>query len=153
MSNKVEFMTDFDTADFTARYQIEFFEYWKKIKSSRTMPSRSDISPHDFVSILPHIIMFDYLPDENDFMVRLIGTKSASLLGEPKGRRLSDLKEHVSSLERLRWCVENKKPYYVIDTMGKKKNKHIKSSALVMPLSKNDQDVNMVIMVCNFWLI
>jgi hypothetical protein len=114
------------------------------------MPARGDISPHDFVSILPHIIMFDYDPQDNDFTVRLIGTKSASLFGENKGRKLGTLKEYASSLERLRWCVENKKPYFVIDTSGSKEKKYINFSALVMPLSENDKDVNVIIMVCEF---
>ena len=113
------------------------------------MASRSDINPADIVKILPMIIIFDKV--DNDYVVRLMGTRCADILGELTGVKLNSTAPGQEAIERFDWCVNNKKPYYHIKPLDKFNKKHLNSSAIVMPLSDNDNDVNKIILAHHFY--
>ena len=149
MSNISSFISEFSVEDFTSKHQVVFYDYWQKICGDRMMPSRADIHPEDIVKILPHIIMFE--KKENDFIVRLMGTRCAENLGEGTGNNLTTLEDGIGAFKRFNWCFENKKPYFHVKPYDNLKKNHVTLSAIVMPLSDNNNDVNMVILICDFY--
>lgn len=130
--------------------QKQFFEYWISKKGDKLMPARSQLKPEEMVAVLPHIILFDYLKDEEDFQVRLIGTESSRRLGENKGKKLSQMKEYSSALERCIWCVKNRKPYYVEGRLDSKEKLDLDFASLVMPLSEDGENVDMIVLISQY---
>lgn len=113
------------------------------------MPARSDIHPADIVKILPHLILIE--KDGDDFVVRLMGTRCANVLGESTGKSLKSSAESMEAIDRFKWSVKNKRPYFHIKPLDKFNKKHVSSSAVVMPLSENNKDVNMFVLVHHFY--
>ena len=149
MSNNSNFICDFSADDFTSNHQLEFYKYWLSIKGRREMPSRADIHPADIVKILPHLMLIEKKPD--DFVVRLMGTRCAQVLGEGTGKSLCSSQAIEDVIAQLTWCAKNKKSYFHTKPLEKLTKKYVKSSALVMPLSNNDDDVNMFVLVHHFF--
>lgn len=151
MSDSSFFIADFSDGDFTAKYQQDLYDYWLKVKGERTMPARRDISPHDFVPILPMIMMFDYIPREDDFKIRLMGTGCTALVGDIKDEKVTSLKFYSGAADRLKWCVEHKKPYYLKPILKKSDISHVNYSSIVLPLSEDGKNVNMIILANHFY--
>lgn len=149
MSINDQFVSDFSETDFTSKQQTKFFEYWNKLKGDREMPSRADINPGEIVSVLPYIILFDKKDD--DYTVRLMGTKCAEILGEATGIKLKSVPAGQEAAPRFDWVVENKKPYFNVKPLDGFDKKHLEASALVMPLSSNDNEVDMIVLVHHFY--
>ena len=114
------------------------------------MPCRDDISPHDMVPILPMVMMFDYDEECDEFKVRLIGTGCSAIIGEQKGQKLTSLPLYDEAVDRLKWCVAHKKPYYLTSTLKGLEQDHIKYSSIVLPLSQDGENVNMIILAIHF---
>jgi|TARA_R110002096_G_scaffold435828_1_gene663732 PAS domain len=149
MINTSDFIPDFTDEDLTSRHQKDFFYYYNKIKADRQIPSRSDINPADIVKILPHLILIE--KSRGKFTVRLMGTKCASVLGERTGKSLNSIDGSTEEIDRLTWSSDNKRPYFHKSLLDKISKKHVKSSAIVMPLSENNNDVNMFVAVHHFY--
>lgn len=151
MSHDTSFIVDFSHDDFTIKYQHVFYDYWLKVRGDRLMPCRNDISPHDIVPILPMIMMFDYDKECDDFTIRLSGTSCSEMIGEYKGQKLTSLEFYDEVADRLRWCVKNKKPYYLKSTLETINKKHINYSSIVLPLSEDGKNVNIIILAIHFF--
>lgn len=149
MNSGSSFVSDFSMSDFTSPLQVDFYNYWLKIKGERLMASRGDIKPEEIVDILPTIILFDKI--DGDYVVRLMGTRCAEILGEATGKKLTSAPAGEEAIERFNWCAQTKKPYYHIKPLDKFNKKHVNSSAIVIPLSNNDNDVNMIILAHHFY--
>lgn len=149
MNNRESFETDFSKEDFTSPHQVTFYEYWQKLKGERSMPARADIDPADIVHVLPYIVLLERIDD--DYIVRLIGTKCADVFGEATGLKITSSKSGNEAVARFNWIVENKKPYFNIKPLDGFDKNHVKASAIVMPLSSNDNDVDMIILVHHFY--
>lgn len=54
--------------------------YWHVKAGDRDMPSRGDIDPAEFKSLLPHIVLFDVL-GVGDYRVRLMGEAIVRFVG------------------------------------------------------------------------
>ena len=93
--------------------------------------------------------MFDLKDD--DYVVRLMGTKVAEILGESTGQSMLTIPTGLDAKDRFDWVVENKKPYFNIKPLEGFIRNHISASAVVMPLSSNDNDVDMIILVHHFY--
>lgn len=144
-----DFISDFSPGNFTSPLQVDFYNYLLKIKGEHSMASRGDIKPEDIVDILPMIILYDKI--EDDYVVRLMGTICAEVLGEATGKKLTSSPAGSDAIERFNWCAHNKKPYYHIKPLDKFNKIHANSSEIVMPLSNNDFDVNMIILAHHFY--
>jgi len=149
--SEASFIEDFNINDLISTGQQQFYIYWNEVKGSRIMPSRSDINPNDFVDILPNILIFDYLEQEDDFIIRLTGTKNSQFLGETTGERLSTMEQYADAAERLKWCVKSKQPYYIKSTLESIDKEYIKYASIVMPLSDDNENVNMIILSSHFY--
>ncbi len=66
-------------------------DYWLAKRGARSMPSRSDISPAQLKSQLPHILLADVIDGGLDFRYRLVGTELRRFFfAEPSGKLMSE---------------------------------------------------------------
>ena len=149
MFKKTEKTANFSLRDLTSRYQLDFYNYWHKLRGNRSFPSRADIKPSDIVKILPFITLLE--KRHNDFQVRLIGTCSTTIFGEITGQFLSKIGYEACTLNQLRRCANMGQASFNVNPVRLFSNRHYNSSALAMPLSDNDREINMVIVVHDFY--
>ncbi|MDG1707203.1 MAG: PAS domain-containing protein [Emcibacteraceae bacterium] len=149
MSKKEQFVSEFSIEDLTSPHQVKFYKYWQQLKGERTMPARADINPRDFVSTLPFVILCEC--SDGDYIIKIMGTKCAEVLGEATGLKISSSKGGKEAVDRFNWVVENKKPYFNIKPLDGFDKNHLNASAIVMPLSSNDNDVDMIILIHHFY--
>jgi hypothetical protein len=66
-------------------------DYWHGKRGARTMPCRSDISPSQLKSQLPHVLLADTIDGGVNFRYRLVGTKLRPFFhSEPSGKLMSE---------------------------------------------------------------
>ncbi len=138
---------DFSINDLSSAEQIAFYEYWQKIKNTKSMPNRSAFKPMDIPKVLPFIFMEEVEHNPLRYKVRLIGSKS-DVPNEHTGKYLDeipDLDAVISSLDEL---VKVKKPYYYERKMTLANGATKRYSSVVVPFSEDDDEVN-IIMSCH----
>lgn len=131
--------------DFTAR--------WDRLRAGRRAPARADFRPEDFSGHLGNIVLIDCLTDRR-FRLRLIG----SLIVQCSGREATGLTYEQAyageSLERITevarcvrddWCG-----MHVRATMELGAPRRLGYEAVIMPLSSDRTDVDMLIMRMDF---
>lgn len=74
---------------------IALFEYWNEKRGERPMPDRSDISPSEFVRLLPWIGIIEVIGDGSDFRFRLFGSGLAEWVGRDRSDELFSEMEPV----------------------------------------------------------
>ncbi len=149
MHKRAEKIANFSIRDLTSRHQLDFYNYWHKLRGKRSFPSRADIKPSDIVKILPFIMLLEKYRD--DFQVRLIGTGCTTIFGEITGQFLSKIGYEACALNQLRSCANMGQASFNVNPVRLFSNRHYNSSALAMPLSDNDREINMVIVVHDFY--
>ncbi len=123
-----------------------FYQYWLRMKGSRSMPSRSNLNPADITPLLPNIVLVDVEQDPRRYRVRLLGTETVKVLGEDcTGRYLDDLTMLGSIVKkRYEWLVVEKKPYFYRGNMKNADKPYIEYMGVAMPLSSNGVDVDIL---------
>ena len=118
------------------------------------MPARRDIDPAEIPDLLPNVVLVDVERDPPDFRYRLIGTAiTARLARDYTGTCFSSL-PHQQAGSRV-WetatrIVAEKKPIFSdIPYVGP--DRWVRGYRdLYMPLSENDDDVNMIFGIVQF---
>ena len=129
-------------------------EYWQRKRGARRMPARRDIDPLEIADLLPNIVLVDVERDPLDFRYRLIGTSiTAHLARDYTGTCFSSL-PHQQPGSRV-WetgvrIIAEKEPIFSdIPYVGP--DRWVRGYGdLYMPLSENDDDVNMIFGVVQF---
>jgi hypothetical protein len=124
-------------------------QYWLAKRGSRRMPSRSDIDPIELRSQLGNIVMIDVEHDPLRLRYRLIGTGITEVMARDSTGKYYDEIYPAELLEKIyesfRWIIDNKAP---LRTHGEAfypdKNFYL-YEALNLPLSDDDQTINMVL--------
>lgn len=148
MSNKTDKVANFSICDLTSGHQEEFYKYWCKVRGMRSLPAREDIQPADIIQMLPFITLLEKCSE--DYKVRLMGTRTTPIFGEKTGKLLSEIGYEVFTIKQLRSCTEDGRPYFISEQLKRSGDRHYNWSALAMPLSKNNRDVNMIVLVHDF---
>lgn len=56
--------------------QLALYTYWNTLKRDRAVPDYTDFDVVDVPRhVLPHIFLLEYLPDEDDFLHRVVGSE------------------------------------------------------------------------------
>lgn len=132
------------------------FDYWQGKRAGRRMPARRNLDPLDIPRLLPWLMLTDVLRDPLDFRYRLIGTEvAARARRDYTGCRFSEL-AHAGPSSQI-WkdrvqVVESRQPVFVTPpyTGGDEAVKTV--SGIHMPLSDDDETVNMILTVVSFGL-
>jgi hypothetical protein len=129
-------------------------EYWQGKRGARRMPARRDIDPIEIPDLLPNIVLVDVERDPLDFRYRLIGTAiTAHLARDYTGTCFSSL-PHQQPGSRVwetgvRVLAEKEPIFSDIPYVGP--DRWVRGYGdLYMPLSENDDDVNMIFGVVQF---
>jgi hypothetical protein len=125
------------------------YEYWNAKRGDRLMPSRADIDPSEIRDLLPGIILVDVARDPLRLTYRLVGTDEVEARGsDPTGR---DVREHVfavSAEEGYRtylMAIELRRPIFDEEPMLSPNPRLSEVGSLVMPLSADGREVNMLL--------
>lgn len=127
-------------------HMAELLRYWRMIARQQRLPSRSAFNPADMRAHLSQIVLFDVPESVSDTRYRLVGTEVVQQRGlDPTGMKLTDLYDGKPLLRRLdtvsRLC-RDKTPLYVA---GKAHAELKYFRALLLPMSENDEDVNVLL--------
>jgi hypothetical protein len=122
--------------------------YWERVRGTRAMPRRSDLDPVDIPRLLPFVMLVDVLADPLDFRFRLIGSAIQAIIARNYvGRRFSELPHMVKG--NMIWAeyetvVSRHRPVAaILDYVGV--DRYVQGVRhCLMPLSKDDRDVNMI---------
>ena len=123
-------------------------KYWLNKKGARAMPSRRDLDPVEMPHLLPHVLLLDVMHEPLDFRYRLIGTTVEYHLHRSLvGLRLREISHQAPGSiiwTTLEGIVADKQPVSSsIPYVGPHKE-YKTAEDLIMPLSDNDDTVNMM---------
>ena len=118
------------------------------------MPSRGDIDPAEIADLLPNVILIDVKHDPLDFRYRLIGTVIDAHMNEPMTGRWMSAIPHQRAPSRI-WSackrVVDERIAHSSDVpyVGPMKD-FVVSEDILMPLSVNDETVDMIFVVVDY---
>ena len=128
--------------------------YWKSRAGDRPLPARADIDPLDIPRLLPFLYLVDVEPltggtMPHRFRYRLVGTGIVERNGrDPTGRYLDDFENrpfHETIMADYARCATEKRPVAATRRFMDATGRHWPYQRLVLPLSENGQDVNMLL--------
>lgn len=138
---------------------LKGFDYWAAKRGERLMPARADIDPLEIVSILPNVVLMDVLRDSRpgwplDFRYRVMGTAvDAHMSRRFTGVAMSEVphQQPDSTLFRnFAQVVETREPHFHrVPYVGPHRD-FLSVVDLVMPLSSDGDDVDMLMSVVDF---
>jgi len=124
------------------------YEYWQRCRGDRPMPARRDLDPLDMGPWLAQTMLVDVSSEPLDFRFRLVGTAIVNRIGrEITGKRVRELElegRQEQIFEEYRQTVLRKQPRYLVDEHELANGRTIYFERLLMPLSENGEDVNML---------
>jgi hypothetical protein len=128
----------------------QFADYWQRKRGGRRAPARCDIDPTELGSFLPHLFMLDVIRPDMRFRVRLVGTdmERDSNMYNTTGRFADEVvPPHV--YPELRDEIEDVARHFVlrykVSDMAWQGRPYARYHRLMMPLSNDQQVVNMVL--------
>lgn len=142
---------NFEPDRLRSRALREAFAYWRAKCGDRAMPSRDDLDPSEMLGWLSHTLLVDVVYENDrpqDFRFRLVGTDVVERYGkEFTGRTLSALDLDGKSpeiLDEYRRTVDRSRPQYFIDEFVQHSGRPMHYERLLMPLSDDGQNINML---------
>jgi len=127
------------------------FAYWNEKRGVRVMPARADIDPAELKSVLPYLMLTDVVDGGVRFRYRLCGTAGAEAFGqELTGRYVDEVmtgryREFIEGLYRD--VVAQKRPVYSISSYGGWRRAQMWTQRLMMPLSSDGENVDIVLSI------
>jgi len=128
--------------------------YWESKRRGRRMPARRDIDPAEMLDLLPNVMLVDVVREPLDFRYRLIGTAIvAHMRHDYTGQRFSALPRQ--GRDSKLWAaaariLEERRPIFgEISCVGI--DRCVRDYRdLYMPLSEDDDAVNMILGLVDF---
>jgi hypothetical protein len=132
----------------------KMYAYWDSKRAGRNMPARADIDPVEISEFLRFMILVDVVSDARRYVYRLVGTYEVEVRGrDPTGESVLEaylgpsLEDAIGCYDRVvNTCAPHfdDAPYVVMD------ERLIDDETLFLPLSTNDQTVNMVLVFSTY---
>jgi hypothetical protein len=123
--------------------------HWRTIKGPLLMPSRRQIDPVEFGSILPRIWLCDYEPESDRFRYRLTGEKVAKRFGHKLSKHYLDDNTDPDYYPRVhryyRNVVDLPAVLYIYGRLYAETANPIHGERLLLPLSEDGRTVQSVI--------
>lgn len=126
---------------------LDLYRYWLTKRGARSMPARDDIDPADIPALVPYLTIVDKV--DGRLRYRLVGTAAAKqrgcdLTGRLVGSYPEDATELPSAYENV---FATGRPLFVTGEYKSMWGNICKMSQLVLPLSDDGANVNMVFFV------
>jgi hypothetical protein len=127
----------------------QLYRYWDNKRGTRHMPRRSDIDPIDLTYCLGYLCLIEVEPGEPPrFRFRVDGSNCAIISGiEMTGRYVDEipLSEYRTVMENAyRQIYLTKLPHFYADDEVWDERRY-QTEGLLLPLSNDDKNVNMMI--------
>jgi hypothetical protein len=128
---------------------LDLYRYWLSKCGSGKMPARSDINPADIPALLPYLCIVHKV--DSQFRYRLVGTAAVEqfgrdLTGSLAISQVGSIPETIAAAQALAERVfANPQPIFTTGQFQTKLGALHHVSALVLPLSEDGTNVNMVI--------
>jgi hypothetical protein len=127
----------------------EFYEYWRRKGAGKVIPSRADLDPLEIPQLLANVFLVDVVPGHpRRFRFRLVGTRIADLEGEMTGKFLDEFvpDPHAAAMARQYEDAADGRVYVRRETLRwlERKREHIAYDVLLLPLSRDGLNVDML---------
>ncbi|WP_430435732.1 PAS domain-containing protein [Oceanibaculum nanhaiense] len=128
--------------------------YWKSRCDAERLPARADIDPLDIPRLLPFLYLVDVEHQTGGtmpyrFRYRLVGTGIVERNGgDPTGHYLDDFENrpfHETIVADYARCAAERRPVAASRRFMDSSGRHWPYQRLVLPLSENGLDVNMLL--------
>ena len=135
---------------------VKAFEYWKRVKGDRLMPSRKDISPQGMREFVRHIGLVEIRPGahgEQTYFIRLAGAKIESVYGSITGKYLNEfLPPQIEARWRTLFSTPQgtKAPVRFAGRVAFGGRDYLANELLVAPLGEGDE-VSMIFVSVDIW--
>ncbi len=130
----------------------DLFAYWDGLRGKRKAPTLKEFDLLKIPSrILPNIIVFDYLADEDNFKYRFFGTELAQRMGQdltglsPLDNKIPSLGQAI--LKEYRKYVKRGGPEYLTFGASNGLGADELHKVLRLPLSDNDETVSGIVVI------
>lgn len=132
----------------------QVYAYWTAKRGARAMPSRADITPADLKAALPYLILTDVVRGDPGsairFRYRLFGTAAAAAFGmDPTGRFVDEVMPDAKYRDFIVGLyadiVAQKRPIYSTTRYGSRRDVELWTERLMLPLSADGHEVDMVL--------
>jgi len=148
-SGKSLIAVEWGTLNFQEPVLQQLHEYWYRKRGTRTLPARPDIDAAEIPALLPYIFVIDVLENPRNFRFRVAGTHLREALGEElTGRYIADaFPPDFGGEVNAIWnqVVDQKAPVRGWGDLWVPGREFLKWEGLAMPLSSDDQSVNMLL--------
>jgi CheY-like chemotaxis protein len=129
--------------------------HWHEKRGTRPMPTRRDIDPAALPRhLLPHLQLVDVIDGGERFYFRLVGTAIVEAFGgEFTGKHVDELMkaERIAYLhQRYRKVMAARRPVFIRSRYFTTKNLDMIANRLLMPLSQDGHNVNMILGALTF---
>jgi len=130
-------------------FHLDLYRYWLSKRGRRAMPARGDIDPTEIPRLLPYIAIVHKI--EGEFRFRLAGSAIArqfghELTGEVVGSNVSNPEESIAALRAVGERVfADAQPVFSTGWHQTRRGALHKVSVLLLPLSDDGRQVNMII--------
>ena len=118
------------------------------------MPSRADVDPGDIKGLLSNVLLIDVARDPLDFRYRLIGTTIDEHSAESHtGQWISDIPERAPPgkvWDNLAKVVETRRPSRLSVPYVGPHHDFLSTEQIVLPLSDDDDRVNMLLCLIDY---
>src|SRR5258706_12562796 len=130
-------------------HHLNLYRYWLAKRGSRSMLARSDLNPGDIPKLLPYLMIIDKIDDQLRW--RLVGTAAVREIGrDPTGCLVGS---HISTAPETAATVRatyervftTAHPIFATGELEVKSGANHNISLLLLPLSDDGADVNMVV--------
>lgn len=130
--------------------------YWESKRQGGALPSRADIDPIDLRGLLPHLLLFEVVREEETlrFRYRVAGTAFATLVGrDVTGLCLDELgpPDRVAPVQNaLAAIARTGRPCYLAGRLTLPNEQFLMAKRLGVPLASDGRNVDMILGV---WLV
>jgi hypothetical protein len=135
----------------------DFYRYWDRKRRGRRMPSRADMQPAEMKPFLPGIVLVAVSRDPLRLTYRLVGTREVDYRGfDPTGKDVATSFAGSSQDEVLKnyeLVIESRSFVYDQDCLLSADHSFQEAGTLLLPLSDDDDAVNMVIVYNHYRLL
>ncbi len=141
----------FDASRIQSDRILRALAYWREKKGARRAPDRADFDPIEVSDIMPHVVMWDVLPQ--GYRCRLAGTKMVEIHGrEMTGIDMSDFHgaHNVAIQPEYDGVVRTGLPHYVERNLFWMHRDYRSYARILLPFTNGGPDVKIIVNVSHF---
>jgi FixJ family two-component response regulator len=126
------------------------YQYWDTVRGGRAMPQRADIDPTEIPNLLPCVIIYDVLPGDDGYRIRLAGGEVTEFVGRNLAGQLAGSFMMPRAAEMMKRILDTVAKDRVPKFRAGKAHWHPEKTyrdfeACFLPLSSDGETANMIL--------